>query len=63
MIRNVKPPMMTQPDTDIRFNLAMERGEVREALGGEVPLTEPDVMDWIKDYINEGLSNLRGGVL
>ncbi len=33
MIRNVKPPMMTQPDTDIRFNLAMERGEVREALG------------------------------
>ena len=25
--------MMTQPNTDLRFNLAMERGEVREALG------------------------------
>lgn len=25
--------MMTQPTTDLRFNLAMERGEVREAMG------------------------------
>lgn len=24
---------MTQPTTDLRFNLAMERGEVREAMG------------------------------
>lgn len=25
--------MMTQPNTDLRFSLAMERGEVREAMG------------------------------
>lgn len=37
--------------------------EIRKALGDEVPLTEPEVMDWIKDFISEGLSNLRGGVL
>ena len=37
--------------------------EIRQALGGEVPLSEPEVLDWIKSYINEGLSNLRGGVL
>lgn len=37
--------------------------EIRQALGEEIPLSEPDVLDWVKDYINEGLSNLRGGVV
>lgn len=37
--------------------------EIRQALGEEIPLSEPDVLDWIKSYINEGLSNLRGGVV
>jgi hypothetical protein len=37
--------------------------ELRQALGNEVSLSIPDVLDWIKDYINEGLSNLSGGVL
>lgn len=37
--------------------------EIRQALGEEVPLTEPEVLEWISNYINEGLSNLRGGVL
>jgi anti-sigma regulatory factor (Ser/Thr protein kinase) len=36
--------------------------EIRHALGDDVPLWSPDVLDWIRDYINEGLSNLRGGV-
>lgn len=36
--------------------------EVRQILGAEVPLSEPDVLSWIKGYIEEGLSNLRGGV-
>jgi anti-sigma regulatory factor (Ser/Thr protein kinase) len=36
---------------------------IRQTLGAEVPLAEPEVLDWVKDYINEGLSNLRGGVL
>lgn len=37
--------------------------EIRQTLGENVPLSEFSVLDWIKDYIDEGLSNLRGGVL
>lgn len=37
--------------------------EIRNTLGETVPLTEPEVLNWIKGYIDEGLSNLRGGVL
>jgi anti-sigma regulatory factor (Ser/Thr protein kinase) len=37
--------------------------EIKQALGEEISLSEPEVLDWIKSYINEGLSNLRGGVL
>jgi anti-sigma regulatory factor (Ser/Thr protein kinase) len=37
--------------------------EIRQTLGVEVPLSSPEVLDWVKDYIYEGLSNLRGGVL
>ncbi len=40
----------------------MDTREIRAALGSEVSLGEPDVMMWIKDYINEGMENLRGGV-
>jgi anti-sigma regulatory factor (Ser/Thr protein kinase) len=36
--------------------------EIRETLGEEVPICSPEVLDWVKDYIEEGLSNLRGGV-
>jgi hypothetical protein len=37
--------------------------EIRQTLGEEVPLSSPEVLDWVKDYIKEGLSNLCGGVL
>lgn len=30
---------------------------------GEVPLSEPAVVRWIKEYIKEGLSDIFGGVL
>ncbi len=40
----------------------LDTREVRIVLGNDVPLWEPDVLIWIKDYINEGLMNLRGGV-
>lgn len=36
--------------------------EIKDVLGTEISLSEPDVLMWIKDYINEGLENLRGGV-
>lgn len=37
--------------------------EIRQALGEDVPLWSPDVLDWIKNYISESLSNLCGGVM
>lgn len=36
--------------------------EIRTVLGSGISLGEPDVIMWIKDYVNEGLTNLRGGV-
>lgn len=44
-------------------NFCFDTREIRQTLGEEVPMDAPEVLDWVKDYINEGLSNLRGGVL
>ncbi|HHT65712.1 MAG: ATP-binding protein [Caldicoprobacterales bacterium] len=38
----------------------MDTREIREILS-EVNITDPDVIDWIKDYIKEGLEELNGG--
>ena len=43
-----------------RFELGL--AEVREQLQ-EVPLSEPAVLEWIKDYIDEQQENIFGGVL
>lgn len=40
----------------------LDTREIRTVLGGDINLGEPDVMMWIKEYVNEGLKNLRGGV-
>jgi hypothetical protein len=40
----------------------MDTREIRRMLGNEVSLGEPDILMWIKDFINEGMENLRGGV-
>ncbi len=41
------------------FSLAT--AEMKEILGG-VPLNEPEVVEWMKDYINEQTNILLGGV-
>jgi hypothetical protein len=43
-------------------DFCIDTRELRVALGSDVTLGEPDVLMWIKDFINEGLVNLRGGV-
>ncbi|MEA4845730.1 MAG: ATP-binding protein [Clostridiaceae bacterium] len=43
-------------------DFCLDTREIRTALGSDVNLGEPEVLMWIKDYINEGLKNLRGGV-
>lgn len=35
--------------------------EIKEALGG-VPLSEPDVVIWMQEYIREGIQSINGGV-
>jgi len=40
----------------------LDTREIRTALGNDINLGEPEVLMWIKDYINEGLKNIRGGV-
>lgn len=42
-------------------DFVMDTGEITEKLG-EVPITTPDVLDWIKCYLTEGINNLYGGV-
>ena len=57
------------PAIDIRLELAS--GEKRFSYSsadagrilGEVPLSEPAVVEWLKEYINDGVKHIFGGVL
>lgn len=58
-------------DPQINFVLILENGigsfhfsveEVKEQLG-DVPIDSMEVLEWIKDYINEGIKEIFGGVL
>ena len=40
----------------------MDTSEIAERLG-EVPITEYEVLMWIKEYVNEGIKAIFGGVL
>lgn len=35
---------------------------IRETLGSEIPLSEPQVLSWIEDYINNETENIYGGI-
>lgn len=61
--------MVSEPSRQI--SLEMDNGsevyrfdasEIREKLG-EVPVTEYSVMNWIVEYLNEGIKEIFGGVL
>ncbi len=41
---------------------ALQTSELKKILG-DVPLSEPDVVEWIKAYIDEQIQNIHGGVL
>jgi hypothetical protein len=56
------------PDVDFSYrheycgrHFMLDTREIREQLG-EVSITTPDVLDWIKDFIKEGLDEIYGGV-
>ena len=43
--------------------LTINTMELRQVLGDEVSLSEVSVMQWISEYLKEGLSEIYGGVL
>lgn len=58
------------PDIDFVFkaevdknSAALDTREIREVLGGEVKLDNPEILEFIKNYINENISVLYGGIL
>ncbi len=54
-------------DMEIMFSngnavFEMKTVELKDRLG-EVPITELEVINWIRDYLNEGIEEIFGGVL
>lgn len=35
--------------------------EIKDTLGEEIPLSAPEILAWISDYIKENLENIKGG--
>jgi len=66
-IRNI---VMSEPQVDIELVLKKEKTgcvrfdtqEVRQQLG-EVPINRYEVLDWIRDYVEESIKTVFGGVL
>lgn len=56
------------PDRDFRFvhridekELELDTRQLREVLGEDVPLNDPDVVQWIRGYLQEQSNLLQGG--
>ncbi|MEG6584015.1 ATP-binding protein [Dendrosporobacter sp. 1207_IL3150] len=64
----IKTIIIANPELDFRyahkvaghcFHLATQ--DLKEVLG-EVPLSSPEVIEWLENYINDGINKLYGGV-
>ena len=60
MVETVKTLIQGAPDVDFTFRHIVPSGtvelscrELRDTLGDEIPLSEPDVLLWIGDYLRE----------
>ena len=69
MCATVTTLIRLNPTLDFRYRLAVDDAaflldtrELREQLG-EVPLDEPDVMEWIEGYIREQTDTMIGGTV
>ncbi|MBR5782602.1 MAG: sensor histidine kinase [Clostridia bacterium] len=47
-------------DTD---TFVMDTKEIQDTLGEEIPLSAPEILAWIKDFVKENLENIKGGNL
>jgi hypothetical protein len=67
MAATLKSILVMNPNLKFRYRhqvggqeFLLDSGEIRIALG-ELPLTHPDVIGWLDQYLKENLSNLYGG--
>lgn len=35
--------------------------EIQDTLGAEIPLSSPEILAWLHDYVKENLENIKGG--
>lgn len=61
--------IMARPQVEYRFcyrvdgaEFVFDTREIRRELGGDVPINTPEVAVWIRDYIDEGVKKLYGGI-
>ena len=69
MAETVTGVILSDPDVDLILRLEhgpevfeLDSSEIKQKLG-EVPITEYEVLAWINDYVNEGITAIFGGVL
>lgn len=67
MVATVKAILVMNPDIHFQYvhrvderSFSLDSGEIRAALG-DLPLTQPEVLDWLDQYLKENLSILYGG--
>lgn len=68
MVETVKTLVIANPDLDLSYThtvngvvFTMSTREITEQLG-DIPLTHPDVILWLHEYLSDHLANLYGGV-
>ena len=67
MVSTVKTILVMNPEILFQYAhkvddrcFSLDSGEIRAALG-DLPLTQPEVLAWLDDYLKENLSILYGG--
>lgn len=68
MLETVKTLIIANPELDFEYRhnfngavFSLATRDITEALG-DVPLTHPDVISWLHEYLSDNLVNLYGGV-
>ena len=67
MIETILTIVMGNPEIDLVYNhkwngkaFCFDTREIKQALG-DVPINEPQVLSWIKGFLEEGVNSLSGG--
>lgn len=60
--------ILCNPDRDFVFcrsldgeSFTLDTRELREVLGAEVPLSDPEVAQWVREYLTENTETILGG--